>query len=288
MKPAMEPPRVPWDGKASLFAYERRAASFAWNWHYHPEIELTLILRGRGTRLIGDHSEEYRPGDLILLGPNLPHSWISADDTRPASGRNRAIVIQFLPQAIPAAILALPEFAPIQRLLAESGRGLRFPAATAKSLRDELAALAGCDGLARWLGLAAAFGRLAMSPRAVLASVGHRHRRSSRLSSRLERVTSHLERHFRDDLPISRAAAMVGVSAGTFSRFFRKMTHRTFVDYRNALRVAEACRLLEESDLPVIEVAYACGFNNLANFNRRFRREKGMVPRDYRRLHEPA
>ncbi len=283
MKPAIEPPRAR-PGKTSLVAFERREAAFPWSWHYHPELELTLILEGRGTRLVGDHSEAYGPGDLVLLGSNLPHTWFSA----PGSRRNRAIVVQFRRDALPEAVLALPEFAAVRRLLAGAGRGLCFPAAAARAAGPGLRALRGREGLPGWLGLAGVLGALAATAPAPLASAGHRHRRSARLSSRLERVTAHLEKHYRDDLRVAQVARRVGLSPGAFSRFFLKMTRRTFVDYRNGLRVREACRLLEETDLPVTEIAYACGFNNLANFNRRFLREKGLVPLRYRRLHEPA
>jgi AraC-like DNA-binding protein len=281
MKPAIEAPSS-FLKQASLVAFEREENSFPWNWHYHPELELTLIVEGRGTRLVGDHSEAYGPGDLVLLGANLPHTWFSFNRKEAVtSGSNRAIVVQFRHDMLPAGLLALPEFAAIGQLMADAARGLRFPATAAQEIQPELCAPG-------WLGLVNLFGRLAQMPRSMLASPGHRHRSSARMSSRMERVITHLEKHYRDDLPVAQVARMLGLSSGTFSRFFRKMAQQTFVDYRNGLRVREACRLLEESDLPVTEIAYECGFNNLANFNRRFRAEKGMSPRYYRQLHNPT
>ena len=342
MKPAIEAPSSLLK-KASLVAFEREESSFPWNWHYHPEIELTLIVEGRGTRLVGDHSEAYSPGDLVLLGANLPHTWfsfnpksevdrggltqfagreclssgltVSKDTPRPSSshrdsascasssaptsefgfnrkeavtsGSNRAIVVQFRREMLPEGILTLPEFASIAQLMADAARGLRFPVTVAQEIQPELCALVRQDGLQGWLALVNLLGRLAQIPRSMLASPGHRHQSSARMSLRMERVISHLERYYRDDLPVAQVARMVGLSSGTFSRFFRKMAHQTYVDYRNGLRIREACRLLEESDLPITEIAYECGFNNLANFNRRFRTEKGMSPRHYRQLHNP-
>ncbi|HRJ73883.1 MAG TPA: AraC family transcriptional regulator, partial [Terrimicrobiaceae bacterium] len=125
------------------------------------------------------------------------------------------------------------------------------------------------------------------SGRQPLASEKYRHRRSQTIGSRLERVTAYLEEHFREDLPLAEAARVAGLTPGAFSKFFRKMTRKTFVDYRNSLRIREACRALAESDRPVTEIAYACGFSNLANFNRRFLRETGVVPRDFRRTFNP-
>ena len=286
MKPAIEAPRPPLK-RASLTAFEREESAFPWNWHYHPELELTLILEGRGTRLVGDHSEPYGPGDLVLLGPDLPHTWFSFHrHEAPGPGPNRAIVVQFRRGMLPEAALGLPEFAAVGRLLADAARGLRFPAAVAREAEPELRALLQKEGLPGWLGLVELLGKLARAPRTPLASPGRRHRNA--VSSRMERILSDLEEHYRENLPVAQVARKAGLSAGAFSRFFRRMTHRTYVDYRNALRIRETCRLLEEGDAPVTEIAYGCGFNNLAHFNRQFRKEKGMTPRLYRQLHNPA
>ena len=189
---------------------------------------------------------------------------------------------------LPEGILALPEFAAIQQLMADAARGLRFPATAAQEIQPELCALVHQEGLQGWLALVDLLGRLTQMPRTILASPEHRHRSSARMSLRMERVVSHLERHYRDDLPVAQVARMVGLSSGTFSRFFRKMAHQTYVDYRNGLRIREACRLLEETDLPITEIALECGFNNLANFNRCFRVTKGMTPSGFRARYQPS
>lgn len=285
MKPVLEPPRKRLDS-ASLVAFERREPRFLWNWHFHPEVELTLIAQGSGTRLVGDHSEAYGPGDLVLLGGNLPHTWISSD----GRGRKRqaAVVIQFRPDLLPPDVLALPEFLSIGRMLAAASRGLRFPKACAASVEPAMRELLGVHGVPRWLKLVQILDMLSLQTPQSLASARYHHRRSYQLSSRLDRVISHVEKHYRDESSIADAARVAGLSPGAFSRFFRKFMHRTFVDYRNARRVREACRLLEETDLSITEIAHECGFNNLANFNRRFLDEKQMPPRRYRQLHDPA
>ncbi len=287
MKPILETPLVRSAG-TSITAFERREAAFPWNWHYHPEIELTLIRSGRGNRLVGDHSASYGALDLVLLGPNLPHTWSSTDaGQRRKPGGHRAVVIQFLPGVLTEPQRGLPEFAAIAALLAESVRGLRFSAGTAQRLEDRMRAMASRAGIYRWLALMRILADLAGSDRQPLASEKYLHRRSSASGSRLERVTAHLENHFREELPLAEAARVAGLTPGAFSKFFRKMTRKTFVDYRNTLRIREACRALAETDRPITEIAYACGFSNLANFNRRFLRETGVVPRDYRRTFNP-
>lgn len=271
-----------------MIAFERREISFPWSWHYHPEIELTLILEGRGIRVVGDHSEDYRPYDLVLLGANLPHTWSSTDSGRPTRKRNRAIVVQFQPRMFPEFLLALPEFGGVGRLLSRAGCGLRFSRPSAIDIEEKMRMLLRIrGGLEQWLALARILGQLARESPDILASEGYRHRRSYKLSSRIERVTSHIEKHYGEEMSVDQVARIAGMTPSAFSRFFRKMTHRTFVDYRNGCRVREACRLLAETDLSITDIAYRCGFGNLANFNRRFLREKLMPPRDYRKLRNP-
>jgi len=282
MKPALEAPKSRFE-ETSIVAFVRMAPLFEWNWHYHPEIELTWIRHGRGTRLVGDHSAPYAPGDLVLLGANLPHTWFSEGDS---PQRNEAIVIQFRARAFPEPLLELPEFVRVRSLLQQASRGIRFSAATAHRLGRSLERLPSTPGLDQWLGLSSILAGLASAGGTPLASPRYRHGRVYKLSSRLETVTRQIEQRCREEMTLPEAARLAGLTPSAFSRFFRKMTCQTFVDYRNSCRIRIACELLADSDLTITEIAHECGFNNLASFNRRFRREKQMVPRDYRRLHE--
>jgi len=284
MKPALEAPITSF-AQTSVMAFERRENVFPWNWHYHPEVELTWIKTGHGRRLAGDHAASYRAGDFVLLGPNLPHTWAS-ETRRKSRAENAAIVVQFpLP---PEAFLALPEMARVRTLLARSSRGLAFPETARRRVERDLEALVRQAGVARWNGLMSVLDRLAEREGAPLASARYLHGRTHRLSSRLGRIVDEIDRNFRGDCSLAEMAERAGMTPGSFSRFFRRMTRETFVDYRNRRRIREACRLLEETDLPITRIAYEVGFNNLANFNRRFRAEKRMVPRAFRRQYNPG
>lgn len=284
MKPLLEAPYPNFD-RASLVVFERKEINFAWNWHYHPEIELTWIQKGQGTRLVGDHSAPYRRNDLVLLGSNLPHTWFSSGDM---GGQNEAIVIQLRPQLLPEALLGLPEFAAVGQLLARAGYGLRFSEETGSEIGKQMRDLLRHKGLPLWLGFIRILNELAKSPATELASSLYQQRRSYKLSSRLEQVTTYIEKHCCEELSLGKAAKLTGLTPSAFSRFFRKTTHKTFVSYRNGCRIREACRMLTETDRTITDIAFACGFENLANFNRRFRAEKYMVPREYRRVHNPV
>ncbi len=284
MKPALEAPRSV-SSEQSISAYRRREKCFLWNWHYHPEIELTRISGGTGTRLVGDHSEPYTVGDLILVGPNLPHTWFSDESS---STMNDAVVIQFRPETIPPGLRALPEGAAISALLDRAARGLAFSPETSERLGPAIGSLAQRSGMNRWLELVRVLNQLAWSDARALASPAYWHGRSVRLSTRAEAMTSYIVDHHEDELLLPDLARRFGLSSGAFSRFFRRTTGTTFEIYRSRVRIDAACRLLVESDQPITEIAFASGFRNLASFNRRFRVERKMTPSAYRRLHEPS
>jgi AraC-like DNA-binding protein len=283
MKPVLEPPRRPDSPASSLALFERIERSFAWNWHFHPEIELTCILEGSGTRLVGDRSSPYGRHDLVLLGAGLPHNWMPGGK-KARSKPDHAVVVQFLPSVMPTGLLSLPEFARIRNLMERATRGIHFPAATGKRFGEKLRNLLHEDSLVQWTGIIRILGELAGEPGSLLAGEGYRHRRSFKLSSRIDTVLRHIESNCREEIPLAEMAAMAGLTPGSFCRFFRRMTGKSYIAHRNQCRINHACVLLEEEDLPITEIAGTCGFNNLANFNRSFRGLLGMAPRDYRRL----
>lgn len=285
MKPVFEPPRLNRED-LPVVSFERKEPSFAWNWHYHSQLELTWIRKGSGIRVVADSSSKYGPGDLVLLGSNVPHTWFS----RRSSTRNEALVTQFNNSTLPESLLSLPIMSRINILVSESQRGLHFPAPFGRKLESKLLSLLKKRGVDSWLTLLGILEDLTHLPSVGLASPDYWHRRSFKMTSRLERVMAHIERHCNDDLPLRKIAGIAGLTESSFSRFFRKMTHQTFSDFRNVCRIKDACRRLIETDATITNIAHDCGFNNLTNFNRRFRREKNMSPREFRRLrnHPPA
>ncbi|MCC5806817.1 MAG: AraC family transcriptional regulator [Opitutales bacterium] len=284
MKPGLE--AIPLThGGPSILAYARIEREFPWNWHYHPEVELTLITRGRGHRLVGDHRAPYRAGDLVLIGPNLPHTWASEGSSASARA-NAAVVIQFLPTVFPDALRTLPEFAGLADLFARARRGLVFPAATVARVRERILGLPAADPVRAWTLLAETLTLLGASPARPLASEHYHSQRAARIGSRLGRIIERIETEGDEPLDLPAVARVAGLTPTSFARFFRRMTGRTFVEYRNSCRIRRACRLLAETDRAVLDIALACGFRNLSNFNRAFQKVTNTNPRGYRRRHE--
>lgn len=263
-------------GGASFLCRRRRDRGFGFAWHFHPEVELTLILRSRGRRFVGDSVEPYRDGDLVLLGPHLPHTWAS-DPAR--GGLHEALCCQFREDWVPAT----PEFRAVRALLGRASRGLRFPAAAVASRFKDLDR---CSGAARFLGLLEILDRLARERGAVpLASRAYTTAPRAAGSERIERVCRALNERFTEEVSLPEAAALAHLSIPAFTRAFKRATGKTLVGYLAELRIGSACRQLIESTRPVSEIAFDCGFQNLSHFNRRFLALKGASPRDFRRLY---
>jgi AraC-like DNA-binding protein len=277
----------------SSFACRRfDSPSFTTPWHFHPEYELTLIVESRGQRFVGDSIASFAAGDLVLLGPNVPHCWLNLPPSgRPRRGapveRARSVVVQF-PGDLFGGWLDYPEMSRIGSLLRRRApRGVCFSGPGAARIAARLRALPdlrGLDRLLELLGLLDGLARLPPRAASALASDGFSPALNLEQAGRLERVCRFVHQNFQRPLRQTEAAALAHLSPEAFSRFFRQKTGRTFVDYLADVRVGEACRLLIEQDsLGVTEICYACGFGNVSNFNRHFRRRHGAAPREYRR-----
>lgn len=280
MKPDLELPRRP-APQASFVAFERTDARFDFHWHYHPEFELTYIVESQGRRLVGDHVARYQAGDLVFLGANLPHTWASEGPAR--RREHRAIVVQFRADVIPSPLRALSEFQSIAELLGRANRGLQFDVATAPAIARDLRRLLTLRGLPAWMTLLGLLERLAAAHARPLASLRFTPDLPLTQQARLQRALSHVEARSDSTLTLGGVARTAGVSPATLARLFRRMLGRSFVDYVTELRIGRVCRQLMDTELGVAEIAYACGFNNLANFNRRFRALKGTTPSAFRR-----
>jgi AraC-like DNA-binding protein len=273
--------RVSPGGAASFLCRRRIDPRFGFYWHAHPEIELTLIVRSRGRRFVGDSIEPYEDGDLVLVGPNLPHTWDS-DPRR--SGRHEALFCQFSGSFLGEDFLHAPELAAVRRLLDRSAQGLRFTGRTQKAAARRMEGMDRLQGLGRLAALLEVLDLLARS-REVRPLSSPEFVPSLRRgdAGRIDRVCRMLNERCTERITLAEAAAEAHLSIPAFSRFFRRKTGRTLVAYLHELRTGLACRELIETERPVSDIAFDSGFNNLSNFNRRFRSLKGMSPREFRR-----
>lgn len=278
MKPRYERPAVA--NGSTFVSFLRCEDSFDFAWHFHREYELTLITAGSGTRYVGTTVERYLPGDLVLLGPELPHTYASAQPSE-------AAVTQFRHDFLGPGFFDLPQFGAIRRLLTGSTRGLSF-GGVAPELAAEVAGLPQLDPADQTVRLLDVLARLATAASTPVTGAGYAAAPSTVVRDRVDVVCRHLQQTHTDPVQLEELAALVHLTPTSFSRFFRQALGCTLTDYVNQLRVETASRLLTTTSLPITAVAARSGFRNLANFNRRFRELKSMRPTEYRAAHPAA
>lgn len=273
----MLPIRTPIALQGSALCFIRAEPSFPFHWHHHPEVELVLITAGSGMRFVGDSVEPYEPGDLILIGPDLPHTWAGE-----SKGRHEAVVVQFpLTGPLGGLLWEAAETTGIRRMLKRAGHGLRFPPATARRLRRRLVELPGLPPLERLTRLAHVLDELGRD-KAKTLSAGGPHAASAVDARRLAKVEAFLRGQTGARVRSADAAKAAGLAPADFCRFFRRATGRTFLAHVHEVRLGRAAWMLAETRMPVATVASQCGYANLALFHRRFKAKFGRTPRAHR------
>ncbi len=252
-------------------------------WHFHPEYELHLVTSTQGNRYVGDHIASFGPGDLVLVGPNLPHNWISNLHTG-ETVTERCHILQFTEDFIAGCIDRLPELRSLSPMLASAQRGLLFEqdAATrvATPMRNLLVA-SGARRIALFMEILDIIGTASSTP---LASIGFRSDAKSYYSTVINLALKHIAQNFTLELNETEMAALCRQSVSTFSRSFLRHTGLNFVQYVNALRVELACQHLSLDEASITDICYEVGFRNISNFNRQFLAVKGMSPSRFRAL----
>ncbi|KQW86003.1 transcriptional regulator [Devosia sp. Root413D1] len=281
MKPLLEKVMPPDD--ASWAWLDRRLEdAIPFQWHHHPEFELTLTLNSVGQRFIGDHIGDYDDGDLVLIGPNLPHTWASRDKRNPAAP-HVARVMWFHPNWAAGLTALLAELRGVAELLARAQRGLRFSdgaAAAVRPLIDELFARPAADRLSVLIDI---LRRLADDGDATpLASPIAAVPQHSADRTRIDRVLDVIHQRYMEPLAIGELADVAALSASGLHRMFVRHVRSPVSVYITRLRLGEACALLSATTRPIAHVASDVGYDSLANFNRQFKAMKQMTPRQYR------
>ena len=276
--------KVAWEsiqaGTQSARLMRLKLASFAGALHAHEALELTWIERGEGVRIVGSRVEPFAAGDLVLIGPGLPHVWMSHGELPDGA---LATVLQLMPSA---SLAALPEWRGIGALLQRAQRGLAVEGAMRSRIVDALGRMPDSPGL----GLLGE----ALSALALLADADRDLRpldplplpvlqRDPGQQRRLDALLVWIREHLHGTLSVDDAAAILHVSPGAFSRSFHRLAGKPFTDYVNDLRIAEACMLLRHKDRSIAEIADRCGFATMSHFNRQFRLRVQRTPREYRR-----
>ena len=266
----------------SLVCLSYSSKRFTAPWHFHPECELTLIVSSSGLRHVGDSIEPFYEGDLVLLGSNVPHFWKNDGPSASRHSMASSVVIQFREDFLGVDFWKKPEFAKVARMLKVSGRGLKFTGATQRKVAALMQKMQQQQGAGRLINMLTILDTLAQCSHArALSSLGFMPVLNLFDAERINKIHGHVYASIADPIYQPQVAELVHMSPAAFSRFFRQKTGRTFSAFVNEVRIGRAARLLTEGSMNVTEVCYACGFENLSNFNRRFREIKQMTPREF-------
>jgi AraC-like DNA-binding protein len=278
MKPLLEDVRRK-KGQDSFLAFELNKNTLDFFWHYHPEYELTLILEGKGKRLIGDHHEFFESGDLVLIGPDLPHTWVSE---RSAKEKCKAIVIQFSCDFI-TRFNGLEELTKIQKLLSNAALGLSFNENDLSFVKELIKNLHTQKNINKITNLLLILDELSTLKQAKLASTFYQPSKGNINEKRINIICQYIQKHASEGLNIQDAATLIHLSPSAFCKFFKRMTGKTFSDYVNDIRIVNSCSDLLSSEAKVAEIAYKNGFESLTYFNRIFLKKTNMKPSEYRK-----
>lgn len=248
-------------------------------WHFHPEYEIVYISKGGGKRHIGNHISYYEEGDLIFLGPNLPHLGFTEghfDD-------QFEIVVQMREDFLGKDFLLVPEMRDIHYLFERSRKGIIFSGGIKQWAGEKLRSLIRKDPFERMVGLLTVLQALAQTEEATLLNAdGFAFEVNAQHASRVQEVYEYVGQNFQQELSLETIARRVNMTEPAFCRFFKRLTGKTFTQFVNEVRIAHASRLLADEFRSISDVSYESGFNNLSHFNKQFRLVTGTSPREFR------
>lgn len=248
--------------------------------HFHPEYELTLILKGEGQRYVGQQVNEFFVGDLVFLGANLPHCWVN----QPIENENAsAIVIQFGELFLGKGILDLPEMKKVQAFLEKSKSGFEIVGKTKEVLIERIVTLQLQTPLQKIAGLLEIFDIMCNSTEIItIDDFFFEHQYNQSETARFQKVFSYLIENFKEEITLEQIANIADLSPTSFCRYFKNITKKTFVEVLIEFRLQYACQLLNKTDLPIQQVAFESGFGDVPYFNKLFRKHKNATPKEWR------
>jgi AraC-like DNA-binding protein len=254
--------------------------------HYHPEFELTLVVKSFGQRCIGDNIENFSEGDLVLVGNNLPHIWKNDDIffDKNSDMKARAICVKFLPDFAGEDFLERPEMQGIKKVLTEKApMGIKLIGELRDEVEKIMLALPDMDQSDRFIQLLQILNLISKSEQYRLLSSHNFKNENVKNTHRINVVLDYLMEHYDQELTLDKIAGLINMNRNAFCRFFKKGTRKSLFTVISEVRIAKACQHLTETDMNVLQICYACGFNNISNFNKAFKKVTRMSPLAYRK-----
>lgn len=272
---------TPLSPEDSFLIFDRVKKEFDFPVHFHPEYELNFIGNGAGVRrVVGDNIEDIEELELVLVGPNLHHGWQTHNCK---SEKIHEITLQFHEDLFNEGLLNRKIMKSIKDMFDRSAHGILFSKKTALEAHDRITQLSKLDSMDYFLEFISMLHDLANSRNQRLLSTYTTNRDSFENSDKIKVIYEFVQEHYDQKIMLAEAAGLINMSPVSFNRFMKKRTGKTFVDYVNDVRIGFAAIKLIENDASISEVAFNCGFNNIANFNRVFKKLKNTTPSQYKK-----
>ena len=256
-----------------------RTPQFETSWHKHEEYELIVITEGHGTALIGDYVGEYKKGDVFFLSSNLPH-WFRKTEQKMIGS---AIVVHFLKDFWGTPFLSMPEMKKINQLLEGDNNGLQLIQSLQKKITTGIEQMEQATGVDRIQLLLNTLHLMSQSKQYKIITKGFDNNLNLKVNSAIDKIFTFSFKHFLETVTLAEVAAEVSMSIPTFCRFFKRNIKKSYFEFLKELRIGHACKLLRESNQPIIDICYKSGYNSWAHFSKQFKNVKEITPNQYRK-----
>ncbi|NNG09941.1 MAG: AraC family transcriptional regulator [Arenibacter sp.] len=266
-----------------------RQPNFDPNWHFHPEYQLFMVLKGSGTRFIGDHVKHFKEGDIAFTGPNLPHMWRSDNEGLDVEHNSwsEGIVVYFHDDFIGQGLLHKVEMIKLRQLFQKSLRGIDVRGQTAFKVGNMMKNLLHLEGMDSVVELFNILNNLANTTESeLLASPGYTNSLKQGDTERMNDVHAYVMKNFKEKIQLSTVASLANMTPTSFSRYFKMHANKTFSEFLTEIRIGYACKLLIEEKMNIGQACYASGFQTLSNFNKQFKAITKRTPMSYKKEYE--
>ena len=268
--------------------FNRDKHGFDFPLHFHSEIEINLLINAGGAqRIIGDNVDVMSDAELVVVGSNLPHGWF---DNGKSFTVIKEVTLQFNPDVFGESLLRRNRMAAITKFLDNSRRGILYSCDTVYKMSGRFLKLSetsnpGFDSFIEFISIINELAEVPASQYRLLSSTSFGEVANSSDSRRIEKVFDFINKNYQNKITLTDAARIANMTEVAFSRFIKTHTGVNFIDSLHNVRLGHVCRMLVDTSMPVSEIAYSCGFNNMANFNRIFLKKKGVTPSEFREIY---
>jgi len=275
---------IDFPGRSAIKVKWREMPYFTYPWHFHSECELLYVIEGFGTSYVADSIKPFQSGDLALLGSNLPHFWKSDESYHNGSSNINVkyIVIQFPNDFFKDQVSKYPEFRMIGDLFERASQGIRFLPQFVTGVSKKIKKIAKTNGIERIVLLLQLLQILATTEDYILLAGEFYHQENLEMGNdRLTKVLHYINTSYQHKVELEKVAEIANLHPSAFCRFFKEKTGKSLLEYVNDMRISYACKLIIENQQSISQICFECGFNNLSNFNRIFKKQTGFTPSEY-------